>query len=312
MKAKRVMCTLFAGIACTILLGSVAKCHRDAHFLDDYDRGAPLNVVASTPEPREGYRRQPFRFDGVKGESVPALLALPVEPDGPTSCAVFLHGIGQKKEFLDEIAGFFTREGFAMATFDQYMRGERKLPKDTGLFKNALAFRRRAALTVMETWRLVDYLLTRPDIDPEGIYLLGASYGAVTGCTAVALDTRIRGAILTYGGGDLGKLLSSVEAKRELGRLFLPVRLLTQWLLAPAEPVRVAHRISPRPVLLQNGTRDRLIPVEAAKALHAAVQEPKTKIWYDSDHVGLDREHTLKVLGDAVTWLKKQEAERRK
>lgn len=304
------MCTLLAGLACSILVGSVAKCRWDAHFLDDYDRAAPMNVVAAAPELRDGYRRQVFCFDGVKGESVPAVLALPITPGGRTPCAVFLHGIGQKKEFLDEIAGFFTREGFAMATFDQYTRGARKLPKDTGLVRHALAFRRRAALTVMETWRLIDYLSTRPDIDPDGIYLLGASYGAVTGCTATALDKRIRGAILTYGGGKLKKLLSNQEAKRELGRLFLPVRILARWLLAPADPVRLAHRISPRAVLLQNGTHDRLIPVEAAKALHAAVREPKKTIWYDSDHVGLDREHTLTVLRDAVAWLQEQEAQR--
>ena len=310
MKVRRIMCSVLAGLAFAILAGGVTKSRWDAQFLDDYDRAAPLHPSASTSDPRDGYRRVAFRYEGVKGLPVPALLALPPVPDGPMPCAIFLHGIGQKKEFLDEIAGFFTREGFAMATFDQHMRGERKLPKGTALVKQALAFRRRAALTVMETWRLVDYLVTRPDIDGNGIYLLGASYGAVTGCTAAALDERIRGVILTYGGGDLGKLLSSVEAKRELGRLFLPVRLLTQWLLAPAEPVRSAHRISPRPVLLQNGSHDRLIPVEAAKALHAAVQEPKTVIWYESDHVGLDHEHTLRVLGDAVAWLKEQETRR--
>ena len=71
------------------------------------------------------------------------------------------------------------------------------------------AFAQRAAKTVNETRRLIDYLSAHPDIDPQRIYLVGASYGAVTGSIVMAKDKRLRAGVLVYGGGDYRKLLDS-------------------------------------------------------------------------------------------------------
>ena len=288
----------------------------DAHYLDGYDPEAPLQSTNETPEKREGYLRIAFQFDGLPGEGVPSLLALPLEGEGAFPCCIFLHGIGQEKEFLDEIALPFVENGFALVSFDQYTRGERR-QKGLGPLGQLKALYRRGSLTVVETRRLIDYLESRDDIDSGRVYMCGASYGAMTGCTASALDQRIKATVLCYGGGDLKELLNNQAALDMIAEepkgnwILLAVKLtrpLFAWLFRVFDPCLYVGGISPRPVFFQNGTHDVLIPTGAAKAFHAAAKAPKEILWYDSDHVGMDRKHTEKVLYDAISWLEEQDS----
>jgi len=290
------------GLALCIVAG-LLKLGWDAQFYDDYAPDAPLNVVIRGVEDRAAYQRIDFTFDGVPGEPVPTLMARPREDTGPVPALIFLHGIGQQKGFLDSIAGPFVEAGFAFLCFDQFTRGERKAD-NLGLVGAALAFRRRAALTVIETRRLIDFLRTQPAIDPDRIFLLGASYGAVTGSAAMAFDERIRAGVLCYGGGDLAKLIDSDVVREEVGGFMWAVQRAVAFLLAPAEPLRHVHKIAPRPVLFQAGRHDTVVPPAAAAALIEAAKEPKDVIWYESDHVGLDPAHVETVLNDALVWLK--------
>lgn len=308
MKTVRRIAVGFGITIVTVLLAAVVwKAWWDSGYYDGYDPNLPLNTTVRGEEERPAYRRVDLTYEGLPGQPVPTLLALPPGPGGPWPCIVFLHGIGQKKDFLDEIAAPFTQAGFAIVTFDQHTRGERKL-KETGRLDALRALRRRGALTVIETRRLVDYLQTRPDIDAARLYLCGASYGAITGSTAAAFDKRFRAVVLVYGGGNLRVLLSSAAAAREAGKWLPVVSRIGAFFQSPGDPVKYVKGISPRPVLFQNGTHDSLIPTAAAQALYDAAAQPKEIIWYDSDHVGLDPEQTWQVLNDAIAWLKKQDA----
>ncbi len=299
-------------LICLVALGGAGafvKAQSDARFFDDYDPAAPLDVVLRESEKKADYRLEDLVFDGVPGLDVPTLLALPLEEDGPYPCIIFLHGIGQSRGFLEDIAAPYTKEGFAFVSFDQYTRGERKLDSENPLV-DALALRRRCALNVIETRRLVDYLVTRSDIDADRIYLIGASFGAITGATAVAFEPRIAAAVMTYGGGDLRKLLSSRAIESELGLFHGVVVALVAYLTAPADPVKYVGQVAPRPLLFQNGTHDVLISNEAADAFFEAANEPKERTLYDSDHVGLDEEQTRAVLNESLDWIKRVDSER--
>jgi dienelactone hydrolase len=302
------MLALAAAVGC--LGGCLAKHAMDQRFYDGYDPNLSREVANRGEELRPGYRRLSFSFDGLAGQPVPAVLALPPAGAGPFPCVVFLHGIGQDKGFLDHIAAPFTAKGFAFVSFDQYMRGERRLPKGASWPAQIRAFRQRAALTVIETRRLLDVLQARPDIAPDRLYLAGASYGAITGAVAAALDARFRAVVLIYGGGDLGKLFANKEIKDRLGVMYRPVVALACSYLAPSDPVGYVGAIAPRPVLFLNGTRDRLIPTAAAQALYDAAGQPKRMVWYDSDHVGLDHAHVGVVLSEVISWLLERDAER--
>ena len=338
-----------AGIAAGVLLVLVflawtSKARHDAHYFDNYAPSAPINAVMLETEevnsetPEKGFTIQAFQFDGFKGERVPALLSLPVKhAREKMPVVIFLHGIGQSKSFLRQITAPFNQCGFAFVTFDQFMQGERKLPKKSPILNYLKAFRDRPAKTVNETRRLIDYLSTRPDIDPQRIYLLGASYGAVMGSTVLAKDKRVRAGVLTYGGGDFSILFDSYANHIGLAVLLhlidgkninpekppLPklttfqecavwpfIQLITccaRYFVGAADPVRYAGQIAPTPVYFQNGRHDVMVPAAAGQALQDAAGEPKKVSWYETDHVGINLEDTKRVLADGLRWLLEQD-----
>jgi hypothetical protein len=54
--------------------------------------------------------------------------------------------------------------------------------------------------------------------------------------------------------------------------------------LAPLDPIAHLAKISPRPVLLQFGTKDPFVTNEAATAMAGAVPGPKTMKTYEFEH----------------------------
>jgi dienelactone hydrolase len=302
-KLKKVL----LGVVGVLVLLLALKFVSDFRYFHEYDASVPFNVQVESVESREAYERVKFSYDSIPGEPIPTLLTLPKERQGRVPCVIFLHGIGQKKDFLDEITAPFNQAGFAMACFDQYMQGERKLDTDNYLAQ-MMAFRRRAASTVNDTRRLVDYLQQHPDIHPDRIYMVGASYGAITGSTATAMEPRIKATVLVYGGAGISNLLEARLIKQEVGAWLTPLKMFANFVLWPADPIRYAGKIAPRPVLLQNGKDDGLISIAAAEALQNAIQDPKKVTWYEGDHIGLDEATVLTVLDEGLQWIKEQDA----
>ncbi len=341
---KKILKLGFGVLLTLVVLLWAIKVYRDAYYFDNYDPRAPLNVtVSDTTEvnkepPEKGYTITKFTFDGYQGEKIPTLMSLPMKRTGrKLPVVVFLHGIGQNKNFLKEITAPFNQAGFAFVSFDQYTQGERKLAGQLSLRARLAAFVQRPAKTINETRRLIDYLATHPDIDPKRIYIIGASYGAITGSTVMARDKRLRAGVLVYGGGDFRKLgdsyanhlgvavaLGLIDGKnldpekpplpqltrsqeRKVGVVIGGIIPFVRYFLGVADPIHYVNQISPTPVYFQNGKYDVLVPAPAGQALQDAAKEPKKITWYESDHVGINREHTIRVLGDGLKWLLEQD-----
>ncbi len=331
-------------VALALMLWAI-KAYRDAHYFDNYDPLAPLNIttgeVTEVPgeTPEAGYTITQFTFDGYKGEKIPTLISRPARlGSGKLPVVIFLHGIGQNKNFLKRITAHFNRAGFALVSFDQYTQGDRKLRGKVSALARAEAFLQRAGKTINETRRLMDYLSTNPDLDLQRIYLVGASYGAITGSIVMARDKRLRAGVMVYGGGDFRKLLDSyanhlgvaaamglidgrnlnpekpplpklsASQERKVGFVIACLTPIARYLLGVADPIYYAGQISPTPVYFQNGKNDVLVPAAAGHALQDAAKEPKKITWYDSDHVGINMEHTRRVLDDGLKWLLEQDA----
>lgn len=309
---RRVAKVLTAMAVLSFLALAGLKLFLDARYFNGYAPAAPLKIELAGEQVTPAYRWTKFYYSGFRGQRVPAVMAAPKDAAGPFPCVIFVHGIGNDKEFMQRhgLDVPFVKAGFAFVCFDQLMRGERKLSTPSGLAQ-AAAFRVRAAHTVNDTRRLVDYLVTRPDIAADRVYLCGASYGAITGSTATAFDERIRAAVLIYGGGNLRKLLSA-DTARELGRWTSPAYVIAWYFGSVFDPVKHVGRISPRPVLFQNGKADTVVAPAAAKALQDAAREPKNILWYEGDHLGktrdLDMPTTTRVLADALKFLEDVDA----
>ncbi len=314
---RKVLLTMLLGVLVAAAAGLGVKLHADRHFFDGYDSAAPLNAEVVAKKTVEGtveafdietparYRLEEVRFEARPGEPVPTLVTLPLDGEGPFPVVVFLHGSHQEKEFLEEICPPFCEAGFAMACFDQYMQGERKVKG--GPLAQAKAFRARPRKTINEARRLIDYLQQHPEIDKERIYLVGASYGAITGTTVAAFDERVRGTILIYGGANINTLLEAPMIRDEVGAFWLTLlKPVVAYIMDPADPKHYAEGTSPRPVFLQAGDHDTLVHPPAAQTLIDAVGEPKKVQWYNSDHIGMLKEerHVVEeVLEDALEWL---------
>ncbi len=341
---KKVLKIAASTLLALVVLLWANKAYRDAHYFDNYDASAPLNVTAieatevNTDTPEKGYTITKFTFDGYEGEKVPTLISMPTKPtDKKLPVVIFLHGIGQNKNFMKDITAPFNEAGFAFVSFDQYTKGERKLPEGASLVAEARAFIERPAKTVNETRRLVDYLTANSDIDPQRIYLVGASYGAITGSTVLAKEKRIRAGALVFGGGDYRKLFDShanhlgiavmlgmideksidpenlplpeltASQERKVGLVIGCIIPVLRYFLGVADPIYYVDQISPTPVYFQAGKYDSLVPAEAAQALMDAAGEPKKITWYDMEHVGFDVEDTVGVLRDGLQWILEQD-----
>ena len=321
---RRVLVVLLIAVAAAAGVLFALKARADRHYYDGYDSKLPLNATAGDIAPVEKpiecfgqamtarYRRQVVSFDARPGERVPAVLTLPMKADAPVPVIILLHGSDQEKEFVEEICTPFNEAGFAMICFDQYMRGERKVRGNP--LTIALAYRERSWKTVHDARRLIDYLQTRPDIASDRIYLVGASYGAITGTAVLAQEKRIQAGILVVGGGNLPLLAKAPEVRRELPGWLLPFTgAILRLAIGPADPVLFAGKTAGIPILMQNGSNDGVVIPEAGRALFAALGEPKEIRWYPIDHPDREKkgEEVVKMLNDGLKWLCERDAPHR-
>ncbi|WJH33593.1 alpha/beta hydrolase family protein [Paenibacillus sp. CC-CFT747] len=107
---------------------------------------------------------------------------------------------------------------------------------------------------VYETIRVLDYLLSRGDIDPGRIGCMGISGGGLTAGFAAALDDRIQASVVS---GYVNTFQSSILSIHHCVDNYVP------GLGAIAEMPDLIGMIAPRPLLIEAGDRDPIFPVGA-------------------------------------------------
>jgi len=125
--------------------------------------------------------------------------------------------------------------------------------------------------------RSVDYLLTRDDVDPNGLAYYGMSWGAVLGPIVTAVEDRVGASLLLAGGLE-------VAGRPE-------VRQVTY-----APRVRV-------PTLILNGKYDTFFPPETSSRplleLLGTPEADKRLVLYDTDHIPPRSEY----IRESLAWL---------
>ena len=134
-------------------------------------------------------------------------------------------------------------------------------------------------------FNVLDYLCGRPDVDPDRITVLGASFG-VPFAVIAALDNRVSGVVLIYGAGDLEELIDW-NLRRKVR--FAPLRKLASHILgtlvSPFEPTAYIDRIAPRPLLMINSSRDEKVPERCVRLLFNKASAPRELVWLDTEHI---------------------------
>ena len=267
-------------------------------------------LVAVEEEPRDGsagHVSQAVRLRASSGLSVDLLIRAPGDPlEGD------LADRSRGRPLFLILGGYRTGEQAAMLVEDT--RGAvvaaMAYPYDGPLDMEGLAVLRhvprirRAFLDTPPAVQLaLDHLLSRSDVDPTRVELVGVSFGAFFAPVAAALDRRVTRLWLIHGAGRPYTLF-------EYGlRRFVPYRAPRALVAAVANvlaagpklaPELWVPQVAPRPVIMINARDDERLSREAVEALHASAREPKEQIWLTGQHVQPNRQEVVRQLVDIV------------
>lgn len=149
----------------------------------------------------EGLREYHLWYWADAGERVPGYLLLP-DPKafkGPRPVVIALHGTGGNKDNMANILLKAAKAGFIGVAIDGRFHGERtRAGSGSEEYNAAIAETFKSGKghpfyfdTSWDVMRLVDYLVTRKDVDAARIGLTGISKGGIESYLAAAADPRI-------------------------------------------------------------------------------------------------------------------------
>jgi formylglycine-generating enzyme required for sulfatase activity/dienelactone hydrolase len=253
-------------------------------------RSGELNATDPvTMDTTDDWIKQRVTIDaGYSGERLDVVLFLPRHARPPYQPVVFFSGV-QDVVLPQSIEAM--EPGFSAVPLDYVVKSGRALvyPSFQGTYAR---FRapwdpadqvRNERETVERRWdlgRVVDYLETRPDIDADRVGYLGVSFGASVPLPIVAMEPRIRAAVLLSGG---------MPSQRETPTPFV-------------DPLNYAPRMK-IPVLMVNGRYDYVFPLEAQQLLFDWLGTPaadKRRVLLDYGHGSPPR---AEILHEVVGWL---------
>jgi fermentation-respiration switch protein FrsA (DUF1100 family) len=163
----------------------------------------------------------------------------------------------------------------------------------------------------MDAW--YRYLLTRNDIDPERIGILGNSYGGMLAIQYAAQNEKIKAVVTDCAFSSLSDTVStSVTYFTDLPAFpFAPLIVMwaereTGFRMEDIDATQWIAEISPRPVFLMQGGADVVISAESGQRLYDAAGEPK-ELWFDPalGHVDFDTERAEEFESRVVAFFDK-------
>lgn len=253
-----------------------------------YDKGIPSDPIFYGEWPWRGpHTLYKISYRSVREQRVPAYLAIPKEKEiEKLPVVILMHGWnlfwGKNEDWIQDWIPLLTEQGYAVLAPDHFLYGERKVEGgfDQGSNRGPYYYRDWMCQTVVDLRRGIDYLLSRPDIDPERIAVFGGSLGGWIGSVLSAVEPRIRASIL------------SVPA--------------TEFIRAQTPPGRIVNssnffpRYTDLSLLMVLAKKDIELRNARAKELFELAPVQKKLIEYDEGHY-LDPEKYNK---DILEWLK--------
>jgi dienelactone hydrolase len=184
--------------------GSVADTRTG--FLEVIDRPrVALKPALAEMAPIEGLKKYHLWFQSDATERVPGYLLLPdaARFKSRRPVVIALHGTGGNKDNVADLLLQAAQAGFIGVAIDGRFHGERtKAGTGAAEYNDAIAtaFRTGAGHpfyfdTAWDVMRLIDYLVTRNDVDAARIGLTGISKGGIETYLAAAADPRVAAAV---------------------------------------------------------------------------------------------------------------------
>lgn len=240
-----------------------------------------------------------------------------------------------KRQFYGgkSLAVELVRQGYVVIVIDMFFWGERRLvveddaddwrlrPRDITADR-IIEFNRRSAAQEQLigrtlyaagiTWsgvmywddiRTVDYLRTRPEVDPERIGCVGLSIGGLRACHLLALDERVKAGVV------VGWMASFPEQLEKHVRSTIGFTKLVPGLYRHMDYPDVASLALPRALMVINGSRDGLFELNGVKQCFAKLEscyrkagvpdKLRTRL-YEGPH-----EFNVEMQSEAWEWLRR-------
>ena len=232
-------------------------------------RPGPARLLRTEKGP--GYTLEHLVLDLNGIEPVPAILLLPDRRPAKAPCLLYIHWHGGTyptgkdelltgRRVLPAYAPLVAEKGIVTLAIDSWCFGERKRAEngsqgESDTFKKMLWYGQVLfGMMLFDEFRAVDYLLSRPEVDPDRLGVFGLSMGATKAWWLAALDPRVRLCLDLCCMTDFEELIRA-DNLRGHGIYYYVPRLLQHFSTA-----QINELIVPRPHLSLNGRRDSLTP----------------------------------------------------
>jgi dienelactone hydrolase len=246
------------------------------------ERHSPMSVRQVAVETRENYRLERLFIECNEREGIPALFLSPVEESRtPRPVILYNHASGDdfelgKSEILigrgalqDPPYGeVLVAAGYSVLCMDMWGFGERRGRSVDSLFKEMLWNGEVLwGRMVYDNLRMVDYLVSRPDVDSTRIATMGLSSGSTMAWWNAALDERIKVCVDICCLTDYQALIDHDGLDGHSIDYFIP-SLLLQFSTADINAL-----IAPRAHLSLAGNYDPLTPRDGLDRIDGALRE---------------------------------------
>ncbi len=286
----------------------------------------PVPVVETlSREDRGDYVVEHFRFDNGAGATVPGYLLLPKAAPGRRPAILYCHwhageyDLGKQELFeakhTPEAPGpAFARRGYVVLAVDASGFGERNgqgpdgpAEKDYRAEETAAKFnlwvgRTFWGMLVRDDLMALDYLASRPEVDPERIGVTGMSMGATRTWWLMALDERLKTGVAIACLTRYQNLIAHGSIHEHDIGYFVP------GMLAHFDSEAVVALIAPRPILFQTGDQDGGSPVDGIRIVESTVRSVYALYGRQNDfqsliYPGLGHIYTPEMWARTLAWM---------
>ena len=236
--------------------------------LDPLPQRTELKATVTGSVEHDEFVVEKVHFQSRPGLYVTGNLYLPKEREGPAPAILYVCGHGPSKKngisFGNKVSyqhhgGWFARNGYVCLTIDTLQMGEIEgIHHGTYRYDMWWWLNRGYTPAGVEAWncvRALDYLQTRPEVDPERIGVTGRSGGGAYSWWIAAIDERIKVAVPVAGITDLENHVVDGCVEGHCDCMYMVNTYRWDYPL-------VAALVAPRPLLLSNTDRDGIFPLD--------------------------------------------------
>ena len=252
----------------------------------------PLSPVVTRTIHKEHYTVENLHFQSMPGLYVTGNLYIPNNVKKPLPAILYVCGHAHAKEggisFGNKTAYqhhgiWFAKHGFVCLTIDTIQLGEIE-GVHHGTYREGRWWWNSRGYTPagVEAWngmRALDYLQTRPEVDPNRLGITGRSGGGVYSWWVAALDERIKAAVPVAGITDLRNYVVDGAVEGHCDCMFMVNTHRWDYPL-------IASLVAPRPLLIANSDKDSIFPLDGVVRTHRQVQQIYSMLGVE-EHLGL-------------------------